>query len=690
MRLTEMELVNFRQFYGEQTIEFASGDRDRNVTVFHGFNGSGKTALLNAFVWCLYGETTPDLEAADRLENERAVAQASPGDKVRVSVSLRFTLHGGAYRVVRERVSKKSTGNALEATADSLSLWRIPDSGQLESVGKSDAARQKHLEEILPRTLHPFFFFNGERVEQLASPDAFDRVEMGVKTLLDIEVYERGARHLVGPVGTILTGQLRGLGDSELDSVANELQELQATSEELEEERKLRAGNIAHITSEIEQVERRQSEIRDIQELVTKRKGLRERESQLNTNVVDGKKALASVLSRHGYLAFGEPVLARTEALVTEARTRGEIPAKIKPQFVDDILDRGVCICGRDIQPSSNEEKELREWRDATGLAEFEERISYTSAFVPRLRERRAEFFSVVDTTNERLQQFYTERRQVREDLALVEEQLGDPGLEEDAASLQERIKTLRRDREQETAHRLIAERDLAENQAAIEDARRRLKRLEVQDEKALLVRKQLEAVERVAEAFADIARIQKDDVRASLDEKIKEVWNDAAIKDYEASVTEDYRLLLTKKVEGQRQPVHGASTGEKQVLALSFVGSLVHKARENAGKVHGIDVGGHYPLVMDSPFGSLEDAYRAKVATWIPTLADQVVVMASRTQWRDEVESAMRPRIGREYILELHTPKAGVDREIDIGGRSHAYVVSSADPTEQTIIRRI
>ncbi|MFN8626112.1 MAG: hypothetical protein U0587_09065 [Candidatus Binatia bacterium] len=81
-------------------------------------------------------------------------------------------------------------------------------SGELETIGTSDAARQKRIEQILPKALYPFFFFNGERVERLASPDAYDSVESGVKTLLDIEVYERGGRHLRQAVAKQLADDL--------------------------------------------------------------------------------------------------------------------------------------------------------------------------------------------------------------------------------------------------------------------------------------------------------------------------------------------------------------------------------------------------------------------------------------------------------------------------------------------------
>ena len=103
-----------------------------------------------------------------------------------------------------------------------------------------------------------------------------------------------------------------------------------------------------------------------------------------------------------------------------------------------------------------------------------------------------------------------------------------------------------------------------------------------------------------------------------------------------------------------------------------------------------GIIVGGEFPLVMDSPFGSLEDDYRETVAEWIPKLAHQVIVMVSKTQWRIEVENAMRKRIGKEYILELHTSKDNADKSIEIEGKDYTYVISTSDPCEQTLIKEV
>lgn len=55
MILQKLEMNNFRQYIGEQTVEFST-DPEKNVTVLIGVNTSGKTTIVRAFEWCLYGK----------------------------------------------------------------------------------------------------------------------------------------------------------------------------------------------------------------------------------------------------------------------------------------------------------------------------------------------------------------------------------------------------------------------------------------------------------------------------------------------------------------------------------------------------------------------------------------------------------------------------------------------------------
>ena len=90
MLLTSLKLKDFRQFKGEQTINFAAGS-DKNVTIILGENGSGKTSLAQAFTWCLYGKTDFD----DPILLCKATSQTMlPGKEEIVSAELQLT-HGG-------------------------------------------------------------------------------------------------------------------------------------------------------------------------------------------------------------------------------------------------------------------------------------------------------------------------------------------------------------------------------------------------------------------------------------------------------------------------------------------------------------------------------------------------------------------------------------------------------------------
>ncbi|HEY0972312.1 MAG TPA: SMC family ATPase [Gemmatimonadales bacterium] len=88
MRLDRLRMVNFRQ-HADSTLEF-----DRGITGIIGPNGSGKTTILEAIAWALYGNQAAR-GTRDSIRWNRAPARAS------VRVELDFELGGHRYRVIR-------------------------------------------------------------------------------------------------------------------------------------------------------------------------------------------------------------------------------------------------------------------------------------------------------------------------------------------------------------------------------------------------------------------------------------------------------------------------------------------------------------------------------------------------------------------------------------------------------------
>jgi len=99
MHLIKLELTNYRRFE-EAEIEFPDG-----VVGIIGNNGAGKSSLVEAIAWVLYGN---DVARSSKEEIKRL--GASPSEVCRVI--LDFEMNGDNYRVVRELKGVSNTGDA--------------------------------------------------------------------------------------------------------------------------------------------------------------------------------------------------------------------------------------------------------------------------------------------------------------------------------------------------------------------------------------------------------------------------------------------------------------------------------------------------------------------------------------------------------------------------------------------------
>ena len=124
MKFERIILENFRQYYGQERLEFAKDDQ-RRVTVIHGVNGAGKTSLFLAINWCLYGEGADNV---GELISKEAVKLASPGETVIMLVELSFLHDGERYLVKRSRRGTRMLNGSIQTNSSDefiLSLIHI-------------------------------------------------------------------------------------------------------------------------------------------------------------------------------------------------------------------------------------------------------------------------------------------------------------------------------------------------------------------------------------------------------------------------------------------------------------------------------------------------------------------------------------------------------------------------------------
>lgn len=681
MILTAIELDNFRQFRGTQRLELSTS-ADKNVTVVYGANGAGKTSLLNAFTWALYRTFSPGFEQPDHLINEQAWADAKPGEDVAASVTLEFEHEGRRYTVTRSTVDRKSTDGPGARVKDAVvTVGFIDEYG--EHHNRDDTAAGT-INEVLPERLHRFFFFDGERIEQLVKPDAYAEIEQAIKGILGLQVVENAIKH-TDEARRDLERELRDLGTDEDRALADELAQVRTSREERRAALAQHRANLAALEDERQAVGDRLAQLAEAAALQREREELEHDLAQSEKAIAASRASLAEAVAKKGWLAFAAGLAEQTSAVFEERRQRGEIPSDLKRQFVEDLLDRGRCICGCELTPDGEPYNLVAEWRERAVHADVEAAWTRLPAVAGITLVRREELYAYLHETLAEQSRHRDGHKRIVDKLSAISDSLRH-GDSDTVKQLEEQRERIGSSIAEEQRHRARAEVDIESlderERALVKD----LEKARAENEKAKIARRRVSVAGSSVGIFREILRLRTEEVREQLDRRIKDLYSTISFKAYVPHLDDGFRLDL-RNAEGQRSASVAKSTGENQILSLSFVGALAEHARdryEEAQQAGGGDgllsfQGGVYPVVMDSPFGSLDLNYQQRVADAIPKLAPQVIVFVSQSQGLGAVQEQMGPRISREYVIEFHTPKEDLEVEtITLRSGTYPYISRS------------
>ncbi len=682
MILTALEVENFRQFRGTQRLELSTST-DHNVTVVYGANGAGKTSLLNAFTWVLYRTFSPGFEQPDHLINEQAWADAKPGDDVAARVTLEFEHEGRQYTVSRTTVDRKNAEGAASRVKEAVvSVAFIDEDGEHHSRDDTSAGT---INEVLPERLHRFFFFDGERIEQLVKPDAYAEIEQAIKGILGLQIVENAIKH-TDEARKDLERELRDLGTDEDRALADELVQVRTKRDERRDAVAQYRRNLAALDDERQAVGDRLAQLAEAAALQREREELERDLEDSEKAIRSSRTSLGDAIARKGWLAFAAGLAQQTRAVFDARRERGEIPSDLKRQFVEDLLDRGRCICGCELMPDTEPYRLVAEWRERAVHADVEAAWTRLPALADGTLTRREELYAYLHETLAELGRHRDGRKRIVDKLSAISESLrrGDSDTVKELEEQRERIGVSIAEEQRLSARGEVEIEDLDERERTLE---RELEKARAENERAEIARRRVSVARSSAGIFREILRLRTEEVREQLDRRIKDLYSRISFKAYVPLLDEGFRLDL-RNAEGERSASVAKSTGENQILSLSFVGALAEHARDRYEEAQrdGSDgllsfQGGVYPVVMDSPFGSLDLNYQQRVADAVPRLAPQVVVFVSKSQGLGAVQEQMGPRISREYVIDFHTPKEDLEVEtIALRSGTYPYISRSTD----------
>ncbi len=681
MKLMSIQLCNFRQFYG-MTPEIILAGGERNTTIIHGNNGAGKTTLLNAFTWVLYEKFTAAFAVEEQLVNKRAISEVQLGQSVECWVNIVFEHDSKRYRFKRSCQAYR-TNDKVEHTKSTISPYIAGDDGHWII---SRQLSEDIIGRILPETLYQYLFFDGERIERIVRDEKKGEIDEATKELLGIKVLNRAIDHLKSAKRT-LEDELKAIGDSETKKLLREQEKLENKINDLLSRQQEILTESKHQEEIKKNIGDRLLELSGAEELQRLRDELEQQKKLFTEKLKQAKDILKRVISTRGYTVLLADVTTEFRSIIDGLRERGELPTGIKRQFVGDLLNQQRCICGAELINGTHAHQLVKSWLNKAGSSDVEEIAIRMGAQVDEIDKQVPEFWQEVDRQQDNIKQYRTEISRIENDLDTVREKLINyPN--EDIQQLQKRL-----DITELTIRELILEQGA--NQQKIDDITtevgdiaKQVAKQKMNEQKQALAQRRIIATQDATERLIEVRTRLELQFRLLLEQKVQEIFAQISFTPYIPKLSDKYELTLVENTTWQESAV-AASTGENQILSLSFIGAIIDRVRQWSENklLMGLD-SSTFPIVMDSPFGSLDEIYRRQIAKTIPNLANQLVVLVTKTQWRGEVAQEMANYIGREYILAYNSPKLDCQEDsIEINSDRYPLVKQSPNEFEYTEI---
>lgn len=670
MKLTSIKFCNFRSFYG-QTPEIAiAGGEFQNTTIIHGNNGAGKTSLLNGFTWVLYEKFTAAFAVTEQLVNKRAISEVGEDQAVECWVEVGWEHEGVRYRAKRNcRVYKNPT--TIDATKTKLTIQIVGDDGKWYFPIEQP---EEIINNILPVSLHQYFFFDGERIEEIVRSDKKAEIAEATEIFLGVKVIDLATKHLKEAKKT-LDSELAAIGDAETKQLLKQQSKLEREISKISQRQTEIAEDLESQQVFKKDISARLVELSSVRDLQERRERLENQKRNNYDELKKTKEGLKKAISKQAYTLLLSETTVKFRQIIVAFKQRGQLKSGISREFVSELMKSGRCICGAELKEGGNGHFHVKSLLRKTGSSSVEETAIRMGAQIDDLEKQAQLFLEMINREQQRIYQLKTSLSDIEMNLDSIEEILRkDPN--EDISGLQKRLDEIEARIDDLNREQGANQKEISHLNTEIDIVVKQIAKQKQNEGRQILAQRRIIATQDAIDILTEVKNRQEKQFRLQLEKRVQEIFSEISVTPYIPKISEKYELTLVENTTGIEAAV-AASTGENQILSLSFIASIIDKVREwsEKKKIMMVPDSSTFPIVMDSPFGSLDANSRRHIAQTIPKLANQLVVLVTKTQWREEVESEIMERIGKEYVLTYYSSKTNCEEDFLQIGREKYYL---------------
>ncbi|MBQ4067734.1 MAG: AAA family ATPase [Lachnospiraceae bacterium] len=644
MKIKKIDIKNYRQ-YRDVVLTFPNASTyDLNYVLAE--NGIGKTTLLNAITWCLYGR---ELHVTEGLKDKtlplftlKTLREMETGQEENTMVSITLEDSDGEVTFVRWITFRKNEEGDAYEKVKSQKVVIVPSVGEPDVLNGEEEFKIE-VNKRLPFKIQQFFFFDGEQLDTYLANTAGKNVEQAVLEISQIDLLVTMEKNLVRVADDLRREASRG--NSQSAKLNSEYEAKVEEERTLKEKVQKDSEDLSRAKKELERINMELGDDPDVSELELERDTLDEKlRKELKVEQEENAYAIKQFLKKYLTLLTALPRLKRMYDIIVEKERNKELPPKYDKKELEEMLSEHTChVCGRTLDT------------DATiYVAELIKRYELgqdTGTLLTRMLgplQMQIQEAKKYEVERDRL---FKAKDRIKHDIDTVLARISELDSTIDKYTDKDHIKTLYAKRSElekfieDTNRRVIREEiELATLMRRLEELKTELNKALQKDEKNAKVRKEAQLAEKARNKVSEIIADIKGDIRDKISEEMslkffELMWKRKFSK---VELTDNYSTSVINN-DGF-ECLGSCSAAERELLVLAFTLAL-HKESGFDG-----------PLVIDTPISRISGELRVAFAKVLREVSKnkQIILFVTEDEYSINVRDVFEPYANRKYRFEL------------------------------------
>lgn len=620
LQLQKVYLRNWK-CYLEQEVKFSSNS-DRNILILYGQNGAGKTSLQEGILWCLYGKNIVSLAKLKQYFN-RVNLKTNP----ELELLVRLTLTNGKNIYELQRVAQRiQRGSTFYASTQSATFY---------FNGQPQVDVEQRIESLLPHSCREFFFFDGNKIEEYAKLTHTDETRTAIERTLGIPEIRNLRDDAQGALrkfeekikeASKNKEQLKVV-TAELATIKQQIAAKKAQAQKIKEEFGLEQDILKDIESRASQIEELQNKQKEIEKEERQKRNC---EIQLK----DLQAEIDKVVQLSPIYLLSDLLEETADDIQSQTVTTNRISVSV--DLLKELINEKTCLCGRCVdseahfylqQQIDDYERANQNYRETIELHETYSGLRNISNYqTPNLEQLLEQKNSLIEDIEESQQVINRKQKETEE---FDSKQAQD--IWEKIGVTKNNIKN-----QKQRIQRIEKEVDYLRQQA--NQLKRKREELANQNKSTATLNKQLKLAEGVQQATEELINWFIDNRRETIEKYTTNIHRQVTNKpdEYRAvKVKPDYTLGI-ENINGDIISPEEISAGEKEALSFAFISGLNLASDTSA------------PLMMDTPFGHLDNIHQKNIVKSLPQIPSQVILLATDRDLPESLLQELRPCIAQ------------------------------------------